>query len=130
MNCYHTEILEIKKKIYSNQGQLDTVIALRKCIDNNYHQNLNLDLLSQKQFVSKFHLLRVFKRYYGQTPQQYLRDVRIQRSKVHLAQGLGVRDTCFAVGFTSLGSFSSLFKKRTGLTPRDFQKRNFKEIEY
>ncbi|MBA2562964.1 MAG: helix-turn-helix transcriptional regulator, partial [Chitinophagaceae bacterium] len=99
----------------SNQGQLDTVIGIRNYIDNNYDTDLNLDLLSHIRFVSKYHLLRLFKKYYGQTPKQYLTDKRIEKSKEYIA------GTCFAVGFESPCSFSTLFKSRTGLTPTEFQ---------
>ncbi len=123
MTHYETEIKKIKSKIYSNQGQLDTVIGVRNYIDNNFETNLNLDLLSHLRFVSKYHLLRLFKKYYGQTPKQYLTDKRIKKSKEYLKSGMKVTETCFAVGFESLSSFSTLFKNRNGLTPREFQKR-------
>ena len=114
MTHYETEIKKIKSKIYSNQGQLDTVIGVRNYIDNNFETNLNLDLLSHLRFVSKYHLLRLFKKYYGQTPKQYLTDKRIKKSKEYLKSGMKVTETCFAVGFESLSSFSTLFKNRNG----------------
>ncbi|MET1258919.1 helix-turn-helix transcriptional regulator [Flagellimonas sp. DF-77] len=122
MNHYQSKIAEIKARIYANQNQLDTVIALRKDIDAHFDLDLNLDRLAQHHFVSKFHLLRLFKQYYGQTPKQYLTDVRLKRSKELLQQGTSVTETCFAVGFESLGSFSSLFKTRNGIPPAKYQK--------
>jgi len=92
-----------------------------------YYADLNLDLLSHVRFVSKYHLLRLFKKYYGQTPGQYLTDKRIERSKELLKQGMSVTDTCFAIGFESACSFSTLFKKRTGRTPTTFQKEQFSQ---
>ena len=68
MTFYESEIKRIRSIIYSNQGQIDTVINTRNFINNNYDAELNLDILSQNGFVSKFHLLRLFKKYYGQTP--------------------------------------------------------------
>lgn len=123
MTFYEKEIRRISSKIYANQGQIDTVIETRNYIDNNYASDLNLDLLSELNFVSKFHLLRLFKKYYGQTPKQYLTDKRVEKSKEFLAEGMAITETCFAVGFNSLGSFSSWFKQKTGLSPLDFQKR-------
>ncbi|MEM6265231.1 MAG: helix-turn-helix transcriptional regulator, partial [Bacteroidota bacterium] len=61
-------------------------------------------------------------KYYGLTPRQYLMDIRIEKSKVFLKTGLSVTETCFAVGFESVGSFSSLFKRKTGMPPAQFQK--------
>ena len=125
MTFYETEVKRIKKLCYSNEQQLETVIATKNYIDNNFEQGLNLDFLSHIRFTSKYHLLRIFKRYYGITPKQYLRDKRIEKSKEHLANGMSVTETCFAVGFESLGSFSALFKAKTGKTPIQYQKEQF-----
>jgi AraC-like DNA-binding protein len=122
MTIYEKKLNSIRSSLYSNEGQINTVIGVRHYIENNYEVDLNLDLLSCMQFVSKYHLLRLFKKYYGQTPRQFLIDTRIERSKKHLINGMSVTETCFAVGFRSLGSFSTLFKTKTGLSPAEFQK--------
>jgi AraC-like DNA-binding protein len=127
MTFYETEINKIRDTIYSNQGQLDTVIGTRHFINSNYDRDLNLNLLSHTRFVSKYHLLRLFKKYYGQTPRQYLTDKRIERSKEFLKKGMDINETCFAVGFESPCSFSTLFKNKTGLTPTEFQKEQFSQ---
>ena len=84
--------------------------------------------MSHIQFVSKYHLLRLFKKYYGLTPRQYLIDKRIEKSKEHLINGMSVTETCYAVGFESLGSFSALFKSKIGKSPTAFKKSNFREV--
>ena len=122
MTFYQKEITRIRNSHYSNEGQIDTVIAARSFISSNFDQELNLDLLSRISYVSKFHLLRLYKKYYGQTPQQFLTDKRIEKSKEYLKKGKNITETCFAVGFESPSSFSTLFKNRTGLTPTEFQK--------
>lgn len=129
MTFYESEIRKIRNEVYSNQGQLDNIIALRSYINNNFDSNLNLDLLSNVQFVSKFHLLRLFKKYYGQTPKQYLTDKRIEKSKEYLRKGMNITETCFAVGFEAPSSFSTLFKARTGLTPSEFSKEQFSQSD-
>jgi len=122
MTFYEKELNRINGIIYSNQEQIETVIGVRSYIDNNYDNDLNLDLLSRFRFVSKYHLLRLFKRHYGLTPRQYLIDKRIEKSKEQLINGMSVTETCFAVGFESLGSFSTLFKTKIGKSPTEFQK--------
>jgi len=122
MTFYEREIIRIKSICHSNQRQIDTVIGTRNYIDNNFETCLNLDLLSHIRFTSKYHLLRLFKRYYGRTPKQYLTEKRIEKSKQLLKNGMTVTKTCFAVGFESPGSFSDLFKNKIGLTPTEFQK--------
>jgi len=108
--------------LYPNQGQLDLVIGARNYIKNNINSDLNLDLLSQKSFLSKYHLLRLFKRYYGQTPRQYIIEERIRKAKECLLNGMTVTETCFAIGFESPTSFSTLFKSRVGSSPMAFRK--------
>jgi AraC-like DNA-binding protein len=123
MTFYEREINRIRKICYSNEGQVKMVIGTRKFIDNNFDKDINLNLLSETRFTSKFHLLRLFKKYYGLTPKQYQIDKRIERSKDHLKSGMTVTQTCFEVGFESLSSFSTLFKSKMGLSPAEFQKR-------
>ena len=127
MTYYEKEIKRINDIIYSYQEQIETVIAVKSYIDNNYDKDVNLDLLSRLRFVSKFHLLRLFKKHYGLTPRQYLIDKRIEKSKEQLIKGMSVTETCLVVGFESLGSFSTLFKTKTGKSPTEFKKSNFQE---
>ena len=122
MTFYEKKLSKLKQSIYKNQGQIDAVIAVKNYIDNHYETDLNLESLSKTQFISKFHLLRLFKKYYGLTPKQYLTDKRIAQAKKHLQNGMNVTETCFAVGFESLGSFSVLFKNKTGKSPHAFRK--------
>lgn len=122
MTFYEKELIRIRSVVYSNGGQINTVIEVKNHIENNYDIDLNLEVLSNIQLVSKYHLLRLFKKYYGQTPRQYLINKRIEKSKAHLIIGMSVTETCYSVGFESLGSFSTLFKKKTGKSPAKFQK--------
>ena len=123
MTFYQREINRIRSICYSNERQIETVIGIRNFIDKNFEKDLNLDLLSHIRYTSKFHLLRLFKKYYGLTPNQYLTNRRIQESKNNLKKGMTVTETCFSVGFGSPSSFSTLFKSKIGLTPIEFQKR-------
>lgn len=122
MTFYESEIRRIRSICYANENQLQTVIETRKHIDRHFDQKLDLDMLSQMSFTSKYHLLRLFKRYYGLTPRQYLIDKRIAIAKKFLQRDMSVTETCFAVGFESLGSFSTLFKAKTGISPSAYRK--------
>ena len=130
MTFYQREINRIRNICYSNEGQLNTLIGARSFIVNNFDKELNLDLLAHISLISKFHLLRLFKKYYGQTPQQYLTDKRIEKSKEYLKKGMSITETCFAIGFESPSSFSTLFKSRTGLTPTEFQKEQLSQSRF
>lgn len=122
MTFYEKKMNIIRSAVYANEEQVSTVIGIRNYIDTHYDRDLNLDALSHIQLVSKYHLLRLFKKYYGQTPRQYLIDKRMEKAKEHLTKGMSVTESCFAVGFESVGSFSSLFKVKTGKSPLEFQK--------
>ena len=97
------------------------VVKAKLFIDQNYHEPINLDMISGKAFFSSYHFIRLFSKIYGKTPHQYLISVRIDKAKLLLRTALPVQQVCFALGFDSVGSFSSLFKKITSLTPSQFQ---------
>jgi len=73
--------------------------------------------------LSRAHFLRSFVRAFGVTPHDYLTEVRLDLAKRALARGASVTETCLDAGFSSLGSFSSLFTRRVGVAPRDWQRR-------
>jgi len=127
MTFYQREITRIMGSVYPNQPQLDRIISMRRYINEHYAEDLSLDLLSDNLFLSKFHLQRLFKRYYGQTPRQYLIERRLAAAKTLLANGTTVTDTCFAVGFECPSSFCTLFRQRNGQTPGEFKKSNFRK---
>jgi len=73
--------------------------------------------------LSPFHLLRVFQAVFRQTPHQYLNDCRLDRAKFLLERTrIPVTAICLECGFSSLGSFSALFHKRCGMSPRAWRK--------
>jgi AraC family transcriptional regulator len=73
--------------------------------------------------LSPFHFLRVFQSAFGQTPHQYLNHCRIERAKFLLEKTtIPVTAICLECGFTSLGSFSALFHKHCGFSPREWRK--------
>ncbi|MGF1681950.1 helix-turn-helix transcriptional regulator [Photobacterium makurazakiensis] len=87
-----------------------------------YHsERIELNDLAKAAFMSRFHYVRVFKQVYGVTPRSYLKDMRISKAKQLLKDGRSITDTCFEVGYESLATFSTTFKKSTGYSPREFQ---------
>ena len=74
--------------------------------------------------LSKYHFHRLFTLTYGRTPAAHLMERRIERAQDLLrSTNLSVTEVCFAVGYSSLGSFSSRFTQIVGETPREFQHR-------
>ncbi len=95
----------------------ERIVAAKVFIDENYHESINLNEISQKAFLSPFHFHRLFSRVYKKTPHQYLTSKRIEKAKNLLSENKHVTDVCNEVGFESLGSFSVLFKKEIGFAP-------------
>ncbi len=86
-------------------------------------KNITLDDMARAACLSPNHFLRSFKRAFHQTPHQYLTALRIEKAKALLTKtNRSVTDICFAVGFDSLGSFSWLFRRRTGFSPEHYRK--------
>jgi AraC-like DNA-binding protein len=95
----------------------ERIVAAKVFIDENYHEAINLDEISQKAFLSRYHFHRLFSQVYKKTPHQYLTLKRIEKAKDLLSENKQVTDVCSEVGFGSLGSFSVLFKKEIGFAP-------------
>ena len=95
-------------------------------MDTRYSQAMDLHNISNEAFFSKFHFTRLFKSIYGSTPHQYLTKVRMEKAKLLLQNEKTVTETCFDVGFESLGSFSGLFKRYTGMSPAKYQQESIK----
>lgn len=81
-----------------------------------------LQELARSAGVSPFHLLRVFRACFGETPHDYVARLRIERSKQLLRAGHSVTETCLEVGFSGLGSFSSRFKREVGVSPSEYSR--------
>jgi AraC-like DNA-binding protein len=105
---------------------LFTLPALRRAhdlIDLRYAEPLNLDDLAREAGYSKDHFARAFAAAYGETPRACLTRRRLERAKALLrTANLTVTEVCFTVGFDSLGSFSSLFRRVVGETPSGYQR--------
>ena len=98
------------------------LLRVRDLIDRAYAEPLDIAALARSASVSPAYFSRSFKAAFGETPHQYLMSRRMERAKALLRAGdLSVTEVCFAVGFTSLGSFSTQFKRFVGDTPTDIE---------
>src|SRR5579871_6513320 len=96
---------------------LRRLIRARDRLCDSAEHTLDLDRLARIAELSPHHFLRVFRRTFGETPHECVTRLRIDRAKAALRAGRSVTDACFDVGFSSLGSFSSLFKRHVGVAP-------------
>jgi len=101
----------------------------RDRMDREYAQPLDVPALARTALMSPAHFSRRFRAAYSETPYSYLMTRRIERAKALLRQGdLSVTDVCFAVGCSSLGSFSARFTELVGETPSAYRARNHDEL--
>lgn len=98
--------------------------SARDRMDRDYAQPLDIDQLARTALMSPGHFSRSFRAAFGQTPHTYLMTRRIERAKTLLRGDLSVTDVCYAVGFSSLGSFSSRFAEVVGMSPSEYRARD------
>ncbi|MEE6281039.1 helix-turn-helix transcriptional regulator [Georgenia sp. MJ170] len=97
---------------------------VRDRIDREYAQPLDVESLARGVHVSAGHLSRQFRLAYGEPPYSYLMTRRIERAMALLRRGdLSVTEVCFAVGCSSLGTFSSRFSELVGMPPSEYRQR-------
>ena len=102
---------------------------VRDRMDREYAQPLDVAALARTALMSTAHFSRRFREAYSETPYSYLMTRRIERAKALLRRGdLTVTDVCFAVGCTSLGSFSARFTELVGETPSMYRARTHDEL--
>jgi len=91
---------------------------VRDRIDREYAQPLDVEALARGAHMSAGHLSRQFRAAYGESPYNYLMTRRIERAMALLRRGdMSVTEVCFAVGSSSLGTFSTRFTELVGVPP-------------
>ena len=103
--------------------ELALLRQVRDRIDREYAQPLDVEALARGVHLSAGHLGREFKRAYGEPPYSYLMTRRIERAMALLRRGdLSVTEVCFAVGCSSLGTFSTRFTELVGVPPSTYRR--------
>jgi AraC-like DNA-binding protein len=96
---------------------------VRDRIDRDYAQPLDVEALARDAHMSAGHLSRQFRAAYGESPYSYLMTRRIERAMALLRRGdLSVTEVCFAVGCSSLGTFSTRFTELVGVPPSVYRR--------
>ena len=96
---------------------------MRQYLHEQYAQKLTLDTLSARYNISKYHLQRSFQHYFGQSPGEYLTQLRLTRAKELLrATDLPVSEVAYRVGMENTSYFIYTFRTHEGATPRQYRK--------
>jgi AraC-like DNA-binding protein len=117
MTYYQQEVMRIQREHYPCAAVIERCQEAKRMIDERCCGDIDLDGLARRVFVSKFHFIRQFSRVYGRTPHRYLTERRMEAAKALLDVGLSIGETCVRVGFSSVPSFASLFKRYIGYPP-------------
>ncbi|MEK3721205.1 AraC family transcriptional regulator [Paenibacillus sp. FSL H8-0034] len=128
MGCF-MEILVHINRLFQEQKLTDQGLDLHHklspvldYIEMNLGEDLSLDQLEKQFFINKYYLIKLFKKYTGNTIHEYIIYKRISLAKKLLAEGSSVTEACMVSGFNDYTSFLRMFKKKVGTLPRDYQK--------
>ena len=106
--------------------ELENLAHLRRArdlIDREYARPLDVPTMAGRALMSPAHFSRRFRAAYGETPYSYLMTRRIERAMALLRRGdMSVTDVCFAVGCSSLGTFSTRFTELVGVPPSVYRR--------
>ena len=96
---------------------------MRDRMDRDFAEPLDVEALARAAGMSAGHLSRQFRQAYGESPYSYLMTRRIERAMALLRRGdLSVTEVCFAVGCSSLGTFSTRFTELVGMPPSTYRR--------
>ena len=93
------------------------VLEIMEYLDRNLAEDLDIDRLAERFFISKFYMMRLFHRETGMTVHAYLTQRRLHQAKSLIGGGMRATDACFACGFRSYSSFTRAYGKYFGTTP-------------
>jgi AraC-like DNA-binding protein len=114
-------VMRFSEEIYKR------IVAAKIFMDENYHGQIDLEMVSKRAYLSRFHFHRLFRQVYKITPHQYIRRKRLDKAKCLLSENKTVVEVCNEVGFESPGSFSILFKKEIGFAPQYYRNLAYKK---
>ena len=113
---YHL-ISDVYKETISSAE--NTVKAAIKFIQNNFHKKITLDRISDKLYVNKFYLCKIFRHYTCMSVITYVNELRLTNARLMLQEGQKVSEVCEKCGFTNQSYFTRIYKKRYGILPSE-----------
>ena len=100
------------------------LVRARDLADSRFTEPLTVDDLAAAAHLSRAHFSRAFRRAFGESPYSYLLTRRLERAAALLRNtDYTVADICMQVGLTSVGSFTSSFTRRFGMSPQEYRRR-------
>jgi AraC-like DNA-binding protein len=106
-----------------DRARLRRLVRARDLARSRFDGEVRVEDLAREAGLSRAHFLRSFSAAFGQTPHAFITELRLDEARRELARGASVTEACMRVGFSSVGSFSTLFRARVGESPRAWQRR-------
>lgn len=118
-------LVEVGRELNRSNAQLpapiqpkDTrILGILGYIDSHIAEDLSIDTLAEQFFLSKFHMMRLFREETGQSIYGYITQQRLICAREWIRQGMSATESCFRSGFRSYSSFTRAYGKRFGTTP-------------
>lgn len=95
----------------------ERVVAIVRYLDRHLGEDISIDDLTERFYLSKYHMMRLFRRETGSTIHGYLTERRLDLARELMAGGMSATDACYRAGFRSYCSFTRAYGKRFGSTP-------------
>jgi len=93
------------------------VLEMMRYIDAHLEEELDIDTLAEAFYISKYHMMRLFRRETGSTVGDYLTRRRLLRARDLIDRGMRATEACYRSGFGSYSSFTRAYSKYMGSTP-------------
>ena len=122
--AWHDSAVTSRPTTEQHLRDLARLRRVRDRIDREYAEPLDVEALARGVHMSAGHLSREVRLAYGESPYSYLMTRRVERAMALLRRGdLSVTEVCFAVGCSSLGTFSTRFTELVGMPPSVYRER-------
>ena len=116
------QVDEVKMKSPDEQLLERVMKVINKNLNNS---DLSVDKIADEVGISRVHLHRKMKELTGQTPHDFIRNLRLKQAAHLLAsQNMNITEVMYACGFNNAASFSTIFKKFYGMSPREYMQEN------
>ena len=121
------QVTEVKMKSPDEKLLERVMSVINKNVTNS---DLNVDMIAEEVGISRVHLHRKMKELTGLTPHDFIRNIRMKKAATLLSSGdMNVSEIMYACGFSNAASFSTVFKKMYGMSPREYMNEHHERNE-
>lgn len=116
-----TNLISMQTEFFYANPQEELVKRAADYIHKHYMEKISINQLAKDGFISPYHFIRLFKKYYGVPPYNYLVEYRLKKAQYFFMQQKSVKEVARACGFSSTNSLSRAFEKHFGVYPSEYR---------